>query len=754
MTPKNKSSDQKGEKSQSEGQQTSAAQSSAENLEMASQSTSSSETSSEIQTSAAEPSPTEQLDANSQAQSMPPTVAQLAMATSESTADSATSIDEPSSAKEANEEEQSKNEGPTESVYISPRLHDLSEEADVTEQEPVVEESVSSPSHVRDVKETGWRYKDMFDSEGNSSKDENDRTYREERMTSRAGNGHKTMNRPTGTSATRVLLNRIPNLGPFLFERKSIYFIRGLKDPLDPSVAECLEDLSIESQNDADQARDEIARRGLSDEVQKVTDSLNGSGLEDLPRLLLSKENLYAALLKKVLFGEIVLPSDTRGVGNAIKRNVDETCSEFLARVIDSVLERRSTRLSDDQLERLLGRAERGGLPLTAGKTGPAIVALLNDLEREGDVPHYINLYVKRKEIPERLLTSAVLNNMGNYLRRLGVVFKDDAAVEAGDYDEYFALAYHHALERSAGADDPLDAANTKGAVSEWDFSLDAFDSFDDQVVIPANIKAAGALYYNFFIGEVMRVYAIADALVLRWASAALDIPDGPTAAALYRYYKKREDRATPAERAMLYKRVFNMGDAQLLSRMVANEEFEGLWYRLMSEVAEYIRKREDNSSEIDKISRTRIFQATKELQYNLTEHMTGMAHLQVAEMHAHLQEAIEILKSDDVIDHFGGRRKNMFRVIERIAAEDMHTTIPTSLIRTMAVEGAAILQNWVAVFDQRTYTEDQLQVNLLDPGEACIIAQASLENNGEAPDEEETDSDIENKGDFNDWES
>jgi hypothetical protein len=541
--------------------------------------------------------------------------------------------------------------------------------------------------------------------------------------------------------------------GAAVVVRRNIYCILGLKDTLDASVVASLEKVATDSKADADAARAHISGGGLSDKIQKVTLRLNGTGMDEINRLLLSTEDIYASLFKIVLTDEHVPPEDTLGVASAVKRNLESKRSDLLAEVLDYVLTRRNIELPEARLKRLFERIERDGVPVRLGKTGPAILAKLNEIEKEGDIPTYIELYAERNEIPKEALTRTVRRHMGDYLLKLGVSFTSEADIKAGNYDEYFALAYHHAVQKAAGADDPIDAANTKGAVTEWDFSLDSFDTFDDQVVIPSNIRAAGALYYNYFIGEVMRVYSIADSLVLRWASAALDIPDGQTAAALYRYYKKREDRATPDERGMLYKRVFNMGDAELLSRMVVNEEFEGLWFRLMTEVTEYIHKMEDNGSTNGHISRTPIFQATKELQYNLTEHMTGMAHLQVAEMHSHLQEAIELLQSEDVIDHFGGRRKNMFRVIERIAAEDMDTTIPTSLIRTMAVEGAAVLQNWVASFDQQTFTEDQFQ-SLLDSAEAWIIAQASMEGDDQESEEEESDTEIEDKGDFGDWES
>jgi hypothetical protein len=347
---------------------------------------------------------------------------------------------------------------------------------------------------------------------------------------------------------------------------------------------------------------------------------------------------------------------------------------------------------------------------------------------------------------------------MINYLIKIGLQITSEIDFKAGKFDEYFALAYNEALKTSTAAEDPIDQARTKGSETTWDFTVDIFDAVQEQAVIPANIRAAGALDYIYYIGERLQVFNVANALVLRWASASLDIPDGKTAAALYRFHKLRSDRSTPEERAMLYKRVFDRGNGKLLSNMVVNEPFPGLWSTLMTEIAEYIRKSENNKSSDNNVSRTQLYQATKNLQYNLSEHMTGMAHLQVTEDYAHLQEALTILKFDDILNHFGGRRKNIWNVIETVAKQDLGIAIPSSAIRTIAIEGNKVFQ-WIAKFNEGMVKENEFKA-LLDAGEAWIIAQASLDSDAEVPQKEKEKKVVKNhrkddpdEDDFDDWE-
>lgn len=479
-------------------------------------------------------------------------------------------------------------------------------------------------------------------------------------------------------------------------------------------------------------AKDSLPKRLSIEKVDELTKRLDSSGLEDIPRALLSNSEIYAFVLLQAT--DSVQPDDVAGLANAVLlRVLDLPKKYFLARMLAEVTSVLQVKINPAQ-KRIVALTLEQGIDIRSGQVRPSVMNLLGILYRERNIPDYLSKYIEvRSALPESSFTPAIQKLMVDYLIKLGVDFNSNKQnktpqqlFDEGAYDEYFILAYNEALKLSAVADDPIDTARVKGGQVTWNFQVDSFDAVDRQGVIPTNIKAAGALDYVYTIGELMRVFDVANALVLRWASGMLDIPEGATASALYRFHKLRNERNTPAERAMLYKRVLNKGNGKLLSSMVVNTAFSGLWHQLMAEVAEYIRKSE-RSKDVW-VSKSPLYQATKNLQYNLTEHMTGMSHVQVTEDYAHLQEALDILRSEEVLTHFGGRRKSLWSVIEQIAKEDLGVMIPTSTLRSLAVEGNRIFQ-WIASFETEAAVRSADFDSLLSAAESWIIAQASLES-------------------------
>lgn len=505
--------------------------------------------------------------------------------------------------------------------------------------------------------------------------------------------------------------------------------ISGLKASLDPFAIKALAETSEYFRHRYPNARERISQEGVTGYIETVSARLNSSRLDEQTRLLLSKTDIYAALIYKTLDEKVTQSNDLEGLYNAVLRYVEqEPRKYFLAKMLTAVLngKRIQIKTGKKQWQKLANLTLEKGIPIRSGQVEPAVINLLNVIYKEGDIPYYLDEYIKKGEIDGHNFTSGIKQSMIDYLIDLGLNIKSEEEFQKSTYDEYFALAYSEALKRSTVTDDPIDIARTKGGQVDWDFSVDAFDSTEEQGVIPANIKAAGALDYIYYIGEGMRVFDVANALVLRWASGALDIPEGKAAAALYRFHKLRSDRSTSEERAMLYKRVLNRGNGQLLSNMMANEAFPRYWHALMSEVTQYISKREGTGKGDTQPSRSQLYQTVKDLQYNLTEYMTGMAHLQATEDYAHLQEAIELLKMEEIINHFGGRRRSLWDVIERVAKQDLGMTVQTSVMRTLAVDGNKVYQ-WIADFNEATVREEEFKA-FLKSAEAWIIAQASLQ--------------------------
>ena len=366
-------------------------------------------------------------------------------------------------------------------------------------------------------------------------------------------------------------------------------------------------------------------------------------------------------------------------------------------------------------------------ISLTPGALEAAVLKLINSVNEQGQLPALLEVYIEGSEIDQTRFTPEVKAAMIDYLLDRGVLIEDVEKLKAGGYDEHFALAYDYAVSSASGEDDPLDAARRKGGgrgFGQWDFTVDDFSEVEEQGIVKDNILAAGALDYIFEFGERLGVFNLVDALVLNWSAGSIDVVEGAAAARLYRYWKLREERASAEERGMVYRRVINKGNTEVLSRMVVNEPFPQLWHNLMAEVAEYIDKTErvdEGFGEFSPVSRSRIYQATRELQYNLTEYCTGMAHVQAREFYAQLQECFEILKDDEIMAYFGGnRRKSLWTVIERLSKEEFGASPYIAAHRSLAVDGNKIFV-WIANFNESSVRQEDF-VAFLQAAESYIL--------------------------------
>jgi hypothetical protein len=357
------------------------------------------------------------------------------------------------------------------------------------------------------------------------------------------------------------------------------------------------------------------------------------------------------------------------------------------------------------------------------GATNQAV----GEYERELGLVHaYLD---KTKALPKELPLDVRLG-MARFLRRLELredVFDTGADVEKAE--KYLALSYGDAVRARIGSDDPLDALRQKVS-STWEYEVDTYDTVVDQGVIPESIKAGGALDYVYVLGEKLGVFDLANALVMRWAVGRLDIGKNPDEAwsvqdRLYRYYKLHKERLSHAERAQLYRFALGKGNAELLEGAVANEEFGRAWETLMREAAEYLSKRELSENE-HLVSRTPIYEAAYHVQVNLTEHVTGLALMDVRLLYAQFKEAMSILGDPMVINAVvGGRRKNVWSVIDTLAREEFGQIPNTAALRTEAIEGNKVF-TWLATAD-RSVQDPAAFEQVRQSIESYIIARASL---------------------------
>lgn len=478
----------------------------------------------------------------------------------------------------------------------------------------------------------------------------------------------------------------------------------------------------------ADAAVKLVFSEGHANTVQSVVSRLNRSGLSDSTRLLLSTPDVLGHLILKAFAetdkdGDGVDAGDEQGLYQSIVRNVEREPRElFELAVLQDVIDRNSLKADAKQLRRIRDRARDAGIPLQPGQAEELIVELHQEVAREGKLPALIESFSNRKGIPDELMTEDVVASMTEYMLRLGIPI-----TEGSKLDEFFTLAYEQATGITDSKRDPIVLAGQPGSLSPWDFRVERFETADTQGVVPPNVLAAGALDYLSYMGDApyLNVYGLADALVLRWASGLLDIVSSETSNKLYRYWKLRERRITPEERAMLYKRVLNKGETELLSKMVVNESFPRLWHNLMERIAQYIEDTEDAAKDVA-VSKVPVIRAAQDLQFNLTDHATGMVHMQATEMYAQFEDAFELLSSPEIVAQLsGGRRKNVWAVIERLSREDFGMSVDVSTIRTLAVEGNKVFE-WIANLEPGNVQEDEFEA-AIEAGEKWIIAAASM---------------------------
>jgi hypothetical protein len=474
-----------------------------------------------------------------------------------------------------------------------------------------------------------------------------------------------------------------------------------------------------------------IAKHGLADQISQLTEKLNRAGVSEVARLLLAQKDVYGQLILNAYKQEQIRWEDVPGLFESITRNVEDDPRElFEGALVKVVFERNRVQFNrrSPEYARVLRRVRDEGLSLYTGTAEQRILQIGRDVAGQRDLPTYIEKWAQEeKGFYGNRLEPRIIAAMVDSLQRLDVDF---AALSKDKRARYFTVAYARATATGGASSDPIALTSTPGDFSAWDFRVDTFEAAQEQGVVPENIRAAGALDYVYCLGDVLGVFKIADALVLRWAAGLVDIQDVDTSSQVYRYWQRREQRQAPEDRGALYRRVLNKGDAEVLSRMVVNEAFPGLWHSLMSAVADYIRDATDAAQQAA-VSRIPVYRATQSLQNNLSEYMTGMAPLQVTDMYMQLREAIDILGAPEIVAQLSSGRhgRGVWAVIDRLGKEELGQSIDVGTIRTLAVEGNKVFQ-WIADFDRGTVTESQFE-QARDAAEAWIIAASGMEAAG-----------------------
>lgn len=502
----------------------------------------------------------------------------------------------------------------------------------------------------------------------------------------------------------------------------------------------------------ADDAASYSAKPIKSVYVAQITDILRTSSLQNVEKVLVSDEVVFKALLHRAREAVKTVEDATLMV-LAIKKALPALQFQVTEFYAEAVLRKNGKKFQDADIAATAKALMEEGYSVGGFGSEARVLAVYDKLRERGKLPAFVEMYVAKKEIDTSAFTPLIKEHMITYLMDLNFQLQGvtEEKINEGRYDEYFALAYNHALKTVKGGDDPIDAFRNKSDVSEWDFTVDEFESVEEQGVIPERVLAAGALDYIFELGDNLGIYKLTDFLILNWVNGNIDIANGPAVDKLYRHLKLKDERCDATERAMLYKRVLNKGEGEVLDRMVVNEDFSALWTKLMEEVVKYIEKIEGRAAEVDIVSKQPVYQAIRELQYNMTSHMTGMAPMMTREMYAHLKDCFDILNDEQVISQLAtGSRRNMWVVIENLARQELKLAPNVSAFRTIAVKSNQIFR-FISEFNGTAVSEDKF-TEFKDAVESYIIAQSQVGNTKVLKDDDDTEADDELDADMKDF--
>lgn len=218
-------------------------------------------------------------------------------------------------------------------------------------------------------------------------------------------------------------------------------------------------------------------------------------------------------------------------------------------------------------------------------------------------------------------------------------------------------------------------------------------DDGSDTEIEPENIKAVGMIYAAYEL-EDMRLFNVVDRITELFQNGQLPIGFDAGGRAIDDYLWNAEDRMNEAARRMVYSRVLGVKGGDVSKEVQPNTQFEGLFIRFLSSLAEYDRQQRV----ADIVQRNRplnltseyVRKAGRDLAANLSLYGWGGTHFAARRLRQHIDQALDILKQPSVQKSYGVT--NIYGVIERVASSEFNTTPNIVKNRTMAEAGKAII--------------------------------------------------------------
>ena len=250
---------------------------------------------------------------------------------------------------------------------------------------------------------------------------------------------------------------------------------------------------------------------------------------------------------------------------------------------------------------------------------------------------------------------------------------------------------------------DPLDLKDFSGDLTTVDISGLGDPDISEEVdrsINRENLLASANLYAAYHYDR-LGVFEVVNHIYRDFFDGKLRITSEPGALALYRYEKRKKERFRRDKRELVYKRVFNYGNAKQKPDTPINTDFHKLLVSFVTSVAKFYR--DQRISEVIRKgaaglessfgSLERVRQAGIDLRNSVNRYAYGVTLLFTMEMASYLTECLEILRLPEI--HLAYNVKTEWALIEKIGEQKLKKVEKASVRGTVAQEGKEIL-SWL----------------------------------------------------------
>lgn len=240
------------------------------------------------------------------------------------------------------------------------------------------------------------------------------------------------------------------------------------------------------------------------------------------------------------------------------------------------------------------------------------------------------------------------------------------------------------------------------------DIDLPDLDSVRAVEIVADNVRAMGPMIVAAMF-DALKAFDVADRIVEQFQGRLLLIGSGEAGRMLDRHWRERRGRMTASERRSFYAGALGVPGGDPAAAV--NRGFDGLWLRFVTAVA-------DSRSGRSLTRRARLAETASALSALLSKRGAKI-HDPARALQADLDSLTKLLRDPEILRAYGAR--DMWQVIERVAADQLGGAANGARYRALAVSGATIV-DWLADRSHRIEREKCWRLDLRKPGDRKLV--------------------------------